>query len=169
MSALIRTLIFCVVCIGFSSEAESAKSGNTDADAMGLLLQFHIGDPVALTKNLIPTSEDYKAAYKEPFAQKLEDSQKPMFASENVSIAPKSGQTEVLLWCVDSQEVIDRSQSVRDHFPGGYAKVAEHIKPGNRICRFKFVQPGETSGMAYDGLIYVNGQWKIMPKPWRAL
>jgi hypothetical protein len=169
MISLIRLLILFLVCIGLSSEAISSDLGNSDADALGLLLQFHTGDTVALTKDLIPTSEDYKAAYKEPFAQQLEASQKSMFSTKNLAIGPKDGQSEVLLWCVDSQEVIDRSPSVRDHFPGGYGQVAEHIKPGNRICRFKFVKPGETSGMAFDGLIYVNGNWKIMPKPWRAL
>jgi hypothetical protein len=24
-------------------------------------------------------------------------------------------------------------------------------------------------GMAFDGLVHVNGRWVLMPKPWRAL
>jgi len=47
--------------------------------------------------------------------------------------------------------------------------VAAHLKPGLRIYAFKFVEPGQSLGMAYDGLVRVNGQWRIMPKPWRAL
>jgi len=31
------------------------------------------------------------------------------------------------------------------------------------------VKQGETIGLAFDGLVYVNGHWVIMPKPWRAL
>ena len=42
-------------------------------------------------------------------------------------------------------------------FPGGYKAVLPHLKPGNAIVRFKFVKPGETHGMAFDGLIHVNG------------
>jgi hypothetical protein len=38
-----------------------------------------------------------------------------------------------------------------------------------KIYRFKFVEPGKDLGMAFDGLIYVNGHWRIFPKPWRAL
>jgi len=28
---------------------------------------------------------------------------------------------------------------------------------------------GKTTGLAFDGLIYVNNRWVLMPKPWRAL
>ena len=33
--------------------------------------------------------------------------------------------------------------------------------------RFKFVKPGQTFGMAFDGLVYINGKWCIFPKPYR--
>ena len=36
------------------------------------------------------------------------------------------------------------------------------------LFRFKFVKAGETIGMAFDGLAFVNGHWRIFPKPWRA-
>ena len=32
-----------------------------------------------------------------------------------------------------------------------------------------FVEPGESLGLAFDGLIFVNGRWVLMPKPWRVL
>ena len=31
------------------------------------------------------------------------------------------------------------------------------------------VLPGESLGMAFDGLVHVNGHWAWFPKPWRAL
>ena len=43
------------------------------------------------------------------------------------------------------------------------------MKPGIPIVRFKFITKGETLGLAFDGLVYLDGQWKILPKPWRAL
>ena len=53
--------------------------------------------------------------------------------------------------------------------PGGYAKVAPHMKAGHTWYRFKFVKSGERVGMAYDGLTFVNHHWVIVPKPWRVL
>jgi hypothetical protein len=58
---------------------------------------------------------------------------------------------------------------VAGEFPGGYAQVAQYIVKDVPIVRFKFVKPGETMGMAFDGLIHVNGRWVFMPKPWNGL
>ena len=45
--------------------------------------------------------------------------------------------------------------------------IHDKIEPGHTIYRFKFVQPGKNIGMAFDGLVKVNGRWVIFPKPWR--
>ncbi|MEO0482746.1 MAG: hypothetical protein AAF138_03905, partial [Planctomycetota bacterium] len=54
-------------------------------------------------------------------------------------------------------------------FPGGYKDVRGMMQGSYPIFRFKFVAPGERSGMAFDGLIYINDRYVLMPKPWRAL
>ena len=43
------------------------------------------------------------------------------------------------------------------------------VKFKSQFSRFKFVTKGQTAGLAFDGLIYVNNRWVLMPKPWRAL
>ena len=43
------------------------------------------------------------------------------------------------------------------------------MKSGLTVYAFKFVKPGETLGMAFDGLVWVNGHFAIFPKPWRFL
>ena len=58
---------------------------------------------------------------------------------------------------------------VLDEFPGGYKDVLDYFVADVPIGRFKFVEPGETLGLAFDGLIFVNNRWVFMPKPWRAL
>ena len=47
--------------------------------------------------------------------------------------------------------------------------MAGQLQSGVTLYRFKFVKPGEGLGMAFDGLVHVNGHWVIIPKPWRAL
>jgi len=71
----------------------------------------------------------------------------------------------------DCQSVDDLKNGTgsSNEFPGGYAKVAPHMKPGHTWYRFKFVKSGERLGMAYDGFTFVNHHWVIVPKPWRAL
>lgn len=52
--------------------------------------------------------------------------------------------------------------------PGGYAQQAAHFKKGVAIFGFQYVAPGETSGMAFDGLVKLGKEWVMIPKAWRA-
>jgi hypothetical protein len=55
-----------------------------------------------------------------------------------------------------------------ESLPGGYVQQAAHFKKGLAIYGFKYVAPGETSGMAFDGLVKVGETWVMIPKAWRA-
>ena len=83
-------------------------------------------------------------------------------------ISPKAGQTELLLWNATSEE-LNEGTGDAGQFPGGYQEAAKHLKPGVTWYRFKFVEPGKTLGMAFDGLACINGRWTIFPEPWRVL
>jgi hypothetical protein len=37
------------------------------------------------------------------------------------------------------------------------------MKPGIPIVRFKFITKGETLGLAFDGLVYLDGRGKSCP------
>ncbi len=52
--------------------------------------------------------------------------------------------------------------------PGGYERIKSRLKPGVTVYGFKYVVPGQTTGMAYDGLIKLDGGWILIPKMWRA-
>jgi hypothetical protein len=59
-----------------------------------------------------------------------------------------------------------------DHaeFPTSFLALADSsLNPDLTHYAFKFVKPGETTGMAFEGLTHVNGKWKLFPKPWRYL
>jgi len=72
----------------------------------------------------------------------------------------------VLTWYATTKELREGNPILRE-FPGGYKKVAGLMQGEYPILRFKFVEPGETMGLAFDGLIFVNDHWVLMPKPWR--
>lgn len=74
----------------------------------------------------------------------------------NASMA-KEGQTETLVRGPDFRQL-----------PGGYGKVRDQFAPDVAIYGFKYVTPGATVGMAFDGLFKVDGKWIFIPKAWRA-
>lgn len=125
-------------------------------------------DHAALSKALRPTSADYAAVYGKEMGEKLEKMYAAPWDAGQLVVKPNEGQTELKLFKATSEELKSGAENAKE-FPGGYKKVAESLQGGQTLYRFKFVKPGADSGMAFDGLVHVNGHWVIMPKPWRAL
>jgi hypothetical protein len=148
----------------------AAGAGGTLAEAQARLKEFVQpgADYAALSVKLRPTQQDYGAVFKPEAAAKLMASYDPAWEQKLIVVKPKPGQTAVLVWGATSEEIQGWQGNARDHFPGGYQNVAPHLKPGVTLYAFKFVEPGKTLGMAYDGLAFVNGQWRLFPKPFRA-
>lgn len=143
----------------------------TPEDALAVLRPFAKpgADLPALSKALQPTAADYAAVFEPAVAAKVEAMYAPLWTSGQLVIKPNEGQTNVLVEMVKSADVRAWNQTARNVLPGGWAKMQGQIKDGHTLFRFKFVKPGEDSGMVYDGLIQVNGQWRIFPKAWRAM
>jgi len=120
-----------------------------------------------LTAALAPTADDIHAVYGEPLASALVEAYAGLF-KPGVAIGPKAGQDTVLMWYTSTDALIS-GDPVLGNFPGGYKDVLPYMNAGFPIVRFKFVTKGSETGMAFDGLVFVNGRWVLMPKPWRPL
>ena len=153
-----------------TEKQEATTSAGTDDGAETLLAAFvkPDADHAALTRPLRPTRADLEAIFDADLAAKLDAMYGPAFDSGQLVIAPKPGQTGVTIASATSDEIKSGTGAAIE-LPGGWREVANKMKPGVRIYRFKFVEPGKDAGMAFDGLVYVNGNWRIVPKPWRAL
>jgi hypothetical protein len=157
-----------VACNG--GAANSSKFPGTEEGAKQMLNEFLKpgADHAALSKPLRPTKDDYKAVYGADSADKLASVYDPAWDKGEAVLKPNEGQTELKIWSASSEDLKNGTGNAAD-FPGGYKKVADKLQPGLTLYRFKFVKPGEDLGMAFDGLVFVNGHWVLIPKPWRAL
>ena len=134
------------------------------------LLQEYLkpgADVAALTKKLQPTDKDYESVFKPERSKKLAEMYAQPWKDGLIGIAPKPGQTELLLFSATSEELQKWTGNAKQYFPGGYEKIGPSIADGFTFYRFKFVSPGEKLGMAFDGLVHVNGHWRLFPKPYR--
>ena len=125
-------------------------------------------DTVAMTKSLQPSSEDYKAIFVDDVVTKVRAKYEEQWGETGWEIKAKEDQTEVLIWKATTEELREGTGD-SSHFPGGYKKVADKLKPGLTFYRFKYVKPEDKHGMTFDGLVHVNGHWVMVSKPYRAM
>jgi hypothetical protein len=151
-----------------ASSASASKYLGTEDGAKALLAEFVKpgADHATLSKTLRPTKADYDAVFTSDLAAKADAAYGPAWDGGMLVVAPKEGQTQVLIFSATSDELTSGTGGAAK-FPGGWKEVGAQLKPGVKFYAFKFVEPGKDLGMAYDGLAYVNGNWRIFPKPWR--
>jgi hypothetical protein len=125
-------------------------------------------DAAALTKQLRPTTADYKAIFDASAATRIDATYSPEWDRGTFVVAARPGQTEVKLSAATVADLKANNDKAKD-FPSGYVKLASHLVGNTTLYRFRFVEPGQEQGNAYDGLAYVNGHWVLVPKPWRGL
>ncbi|MEC7258149.1 MAG: hypothetical protein VXW58_10035 [Pseudomonadota bacterium] len=149
------------------AEVPAGPAPGSEEDARQLLMEFveQSGDLKAKTYALKPTPEDVRAVYAEPLATKLIAYYDKMFTPDE-ELRPNPGQSELRM-VYATMGALKAGDDVRWEFPGGYRHVVDHIIGDQPIVAFEFVRPGLDAGLSVDGLIYVNGSWKLMPKPWR--
>ena len=165
-----KKAVLFALAIAACNKAGAAGQPGTEAGARALLQEFLKpgADRPTLTKQLKPTHADYAAVFSGDDADKAEKAYSALWDSRDAVFEPKEGQTELKLFSASSEDLKAGTGNARE-FPGGWAKVGGSLKPGLTFYRWKFVKPGEDLGMAFDGLVHVNGHWAVFPKPWRAL
>ncbi|MCC6622400.1 MAG: hypothetical protein IT385_14145 [Deltaproteobacteria bacterium] len=124
-------------------------------------------DKAGLIKKLEPTKADLEALFDGASVAAVEAHVAKMYAGIG-EVGPKEGQTEVVFHAATTEDFAKATDAAQK-FPGGYGRVAAKLKPGITWYAWKYVKPGETLGMAFDGLTHVNGRWVWVPKPFRAL
>lgn len=167
LALVVLSLAACGKKDGAGSAALSKYPG-TDDGAKQLLTDIRTGDAAAMTKGLRPTSADYKAVFADDVAAKAESGYEKLWSDPKTVIGAKPENTELLLVKATTED-LQKGTGEASEFPGGYKRIAEKLKPGLTLYRWKYTKPGEKLGMAYDGLVYVNGHWAWFPKPWRAI
>ncbi len=151
------------------SAKPTADVGGSAANAREMLMQFYApgADHNALTQALIPSEADIRAVYNEPLASKLVTYIAEQFTAD-VTFRPKPEHNDLLIVHATTTNLRNGDAVLRE-FPGGYKEVVQYMNEGIPIVRFKFITSGEELGLAFDGLVFVNDHWAIIPKPWRLL
>jgi hypothetical protein len=148
---------------------KSDAEPGSDKDAAGIILRLRDdAERSALTLSLKATPEDYVAVWGAEFGPAVQAQLDALWASGKLRPGPWGPeQTETVIVSATKEE-FDGWTGSAGKFPKGYKRIREFLQPGTKIFMFKYVRPGEPGGTSFDGLVHVNGRWRLMPKPYRA-
>lgn len=136
--------------------------------AEAMLAPLATGNVAAdILRLLRPRDEDYARVFMPEAVDRARAGYTAMWNAPPKSLG-KAGQTAVKAFACDAESLRSENE-FSQNFPGGYRHIAGYLKPELVWVAFKFVQPGETTGMAHDGLVFLGDHWAWFPKPWRIL
>jgi hypothetical protein len=141
----------------------------TDEGARKVLTEIRTARMPSGIQSLRPATADYKALFQDAFAAKAESYYNAEFwaTTEPEELMADPGQTEIRISKATTEDISAWTPEARQQFPGGYEKIRGEFKPGLTVYSWKYIKPGEERGIAYDGLVHVNGHWTFLPKPYR--
>lgn len=123
-------------------------------------------DWVGMSKRLRPSPADLSAIFVGEAVAKASAEYDKLWQSGKAVVEHAPDQTDLKLFSATVEELAKGEGDAKE-FPGGYKKAIASFKPGLTIYAWRFVRPGEKIGTAYDGLVFVNGHFVWLPKPWR--
>jgi hypothetical protein len=135
--------------------------------AEALVAPLAKASPEQIVAALRPRDADYAAVFVGDAAARAQAGFAALWNNPPRGLG-QPGQTEVHAFATQAESFASENEHSRE-FPGGYRKVAGQLKPDVVWLRFKLVAPGESTGMAYDGLVYLGDHWAWFPKPWHVL
>jgi len=146
-------------------------SGRTGLDSMlHFVLETDEETRQALTDCLFPSLDDCQRLFYDPkLGRKVYRYQRQIRRTTSLVLGPRlKGQTQLLVWEATPED-LEVYQGEARYFPGGYHELADAFQPDLTFYRFKFVEPGRKLGSAYDIMVYLDGHWRLIHRPWVVL
>lgn len=120
-----------------------------------------------LVSELRPRPEDYARVFAPAYVELARRAYDALFlAARPLERSPQ--QTVLRLSMATAAELAEYGVETCE-FPGGYREILGALLPESLWVHWKYVAPGSSSGMAYDGLTRLDDRWVWFPKPYRVL
>lgn len=164
VTAVVAVIVLVLVTACGGSDPPDASTGLT-----GIAEAFLApgADVAALYTALRPTEADYAEVFRLDTAADARTHYAGYWQHAR-PVGPAPGQTEYRVQSVTTEELV-AGTGASAQFAGGFRVVAPQLAPGLRIYDIVFHKPGQSLGIHLDGLVYVNGAWRVVPAPWSVL
>jgi hypothetical protein len=117
---------------------------------------------------LMPRPDDYDTVFEGVAVAEARAAYTNMWATNRSMQMPDVTQSQIRVHAAPAG-MLGEDNELSRHFPGGYRQIARLLKPERVWVSWKYVRPGESSGLAFDGLVWCDNHWSWFPKPYRLL
>lgn len=132
------------------------------------ILQAVATDPAgAALRELRPRQEDYATTFVPAAAHQARDRYDALWDA-GLDFQRPVGRTRITIHLAPAGALTD-DNALSHPFPGGYRSVAGLLTPTRVWAAWRYLAPGSTAGLAYDGLTWCDDHWAFFPKPYRVL
>ncbi len=152
--------------LGYSQVMAASKVIQEGVEPM--LKQLVMPEGRELVGHLRPRTGDYEKVFSSATADTARKAYESFWSRPVELERSSSQQTDVLIFTAPAG-MLRGPNDLSRNFPAGYQTIATELKPERVWIAWKYVKPGETSGMAYDGLVWIDDHWAWFPRPYRVL
>ena len=117
---------------------------------------------------LRPTAADHRLVFTEAVADDAARLYAAFWEEPWHAQVPTGDRSRTLCHLAPAGMLADDNELSRP-FPLGYRQVAPLLQPSRVWATWKYVAPGSTSGLAFDGLVWCDDHWSWFPRPYRVL
>jgi hypothetical protein len=121
-----------------------------------------------ITRSLRPRATDYEKTFLGPALAAARQVYEPVWEAPVDIILPTAAQTQLLCY-ITPASMLSTENELSCHFPAGYRALAPWLEPQRLWLAWRYVRPGESKGLFYDGLVWCDDHWVWFPKPHQML
>lgn len=121
-----------------------------------------------MVNELRPRPGDFERVFVGDAAARAAEGYQRVWGATQPTLSAHPHQTTLLLFFAIGRDFVDGNARAK-RFPGAYGRISRLLAPEQIWASWKFVPPGSSTGMAYDGLVCFGDRWIWLPKPWKLI
>lgn len=138
------------------------------AQVMPLLKALAHDTDGELIMQIKPREEDYTRVFLGVAADVARETYTALWETNPPKMSQIQHPVEVRCF-VSPAGMLREDNELSRQFPQGYRAIAHWLNPNRVWIAWKYIKTGQSSGQAFNGLVWVDDHWAWFPKPFRAL
>jgi hypothetical protein len=122
----------------------------------------------AIIERLRPGSDDYTRVFQCDIASAVRTAYERLWSTPPEIERLTGGDIKVRVDAAPASMLLEENE-LSERFPGGYRTIAPHLQPDRIWFVWRYLRPGQESGMRYDGVVRLDDRWVWFPKPYRVV